>query len=78
MQTITLGTSSLSAPAAWPTAAGRLNGAPVFRAAGKQAVVTAYETSYTIFDHADILLAAKRKKSSAKCCAMYRGCAGAS
>ena len=53
MQTITLGTSSLSASrlayGCW-----RLNGAPEFRAAGKQAVVTAYETGCTIFDHADI------------------------
>ena len=32
----------------------RLNGAPELRAAGKQAVVTAYETGYTIFYHADI------------------------
>ena len=53
MQTITLGTSSLTASrlayGCW-----RLNGAPELRAAGKQAVVAAYETGYTIFDHADI------------------------
>ena len=53
MQTIILGTSSLPASrlayGCW-----RLNGAPELRAAGKQAVVTAYETGYTLFDHADI------------------------
>jgi predicted oxidoreductase len=53
MQNITLGTSSLSASrlayGCW-----RLNGAPELRAAGKQAVVTACEAGYTIFDHADI------------------------
>ncbi|MGB7749328.1 MAG: aldo/keto reductase [Verrucomicrobiia bacterium] len=53
MQTITLGTSSMSASrlayGCW-----RLNGAPELRAAGKQAVVTAYENGCTIFDHADI------------------------
>ena len=53
MQTMTLGTSSLSASrlayGCW-----RLNGAPELRAAGKQAVVAAFEAGYTIFDHADI------------------------
>jgi predicted oxidoreductase len=53
MQTITLGTSSLTASrlayGCW-----RLNGAPELRAAGRQAVVTDYETGYTTFDHADI------------------------
>jgi predicted oxidoreductase len=53
MQTVTLGTSSLHASrlayGCW-----RLGPAPELRAAGRQAVVTACETGYTLFDHADI------------------------
>src|ERR1700690_227006 len=53
MQTITLGTSPLPvsrlAYGCW-----RLSGAPALRAASRQAVVTACETGYTLFDHADI------------------------
>jgi predicted oxidoreductase len=53
MQTVTLGTSSLRASrlayGCW-----RLAGAPELRAASRQAVVTACETGYTLFDHADI------------------------
>ena len=53
MQTVTLGTSSLHASrlayGCW-----RLGAAPELRAAARQAVVTACETGYTLFDHADI------------------------
>jgi predicted oxidoreductase len=53
MQTVTLGTSSLRASrlayGCW-----RLAAAPELRAASRQAIVTACETGYTLFDHADI------------------------
>jgi len=53
MQTVTLGTSSLRASrlayGCW-----RLAGVPERRADDKRAVVTACETGYTLFDHADI------------------------
>ena len=53
MQTTPLGTSSLPvsrlAYGCW-----RLSGTPELRAASRQAVITACETGYTLFDHADI------------------------
>lgn len=60
MQTITFGKSTLQssrlAYGCWRLAGGRGAAAmtPEARAAGKQAVITAYEAGYTLFDHADI------------------------
>ena len=77
MQTITLGTSSLSASllacGCW-----RLGGAPEIRAAGKQAVITAYEAGYTIFDHADIYGGGEAEKIFGEVLRECPGCASAS